>query len=117
MLLITRDADSKEALLKVILLDGTSFVRRNPDGKYFVNKVFVCGRNDCANLNFVADRSADIVVDTVKTVIDKLYKKDEERRSLIANVSWKRPEVKVRVTLAERRIEQVSYQPRFLVSV
>jgi hypothetical protein len=65
----------------------------------------------------VTDRSADIVVETIKNVIDKLYKKDEERRSLIANVSWKRPEVKIRVTLAERRIEQLSYQPRFRVNV
>lgn len=117
MLLITREIDGKETLMKVILLDGTSFVKRNPDGKYFLNKVFICGKNECANFNLVTDLSADTVVDTVKSVIDKLYKKDEERKSLIANVSWKRPEVKVRVTLAERRIEQVSYQPRFRISV
>jgi|JI6StandDraft_1071083.scaffolds.fasta_scaffold29892_2 hypothetical protein len=77
MLLITREVDGKEALLRVILLDGTSFARRNSDGKYFLNKVFVCGKNECANLNFVTDLLADTVVDTIKLVIDKLFKKDE----------------------------------------
>jgi hypothetical protein len=76
LLLITKEVDQKEALFKVILLDGTSFVRRPSDGKYFLNVLFVCGRSDCINLMFVTDSSADTVAETLKGVIDKLYKKD-----------------------------------------
>lgn len=66
---------------------------------------------------FFNDRSADNVAETLKGVIEKLFKKDLERRSLIANVTWKRPDVKVRITLAEQRVEQLSFQPRFRISV
>lgn len=66
---------------------------------------------------FVTDHSADKVSEILKGVIEKLFKKDLERRLLMSNVTWKRPEVKVRITLAEQRVEQLSFQPRFRISV
>lgn len=42
-------------------LDGGSFVDAPMDGKYLINKLFICGTNDNFHLNFVNSATRDKV--------------------------------------------------------
>ena len=52
LVLICTYVESKEIILKMIYLDGSSYVEIIPDGKYFDTYLFLCGKSECIHLNF-----------------------------------------------------------------
>lgn len=52
LLIVTEILDYKESMYKVIHMDHNSFLNKPPDGKYFVNILFICGKYETIHLMF-----------------------------------------------------------------
>lgn len=74
--------DEKEEGFMKLFLDAKSFVEAPMDGKYFINKLFICGQKSNIHLNFFTEGSRDKMEKSIKSIIKNLYKKEINRQSL-----------------------------------
>ena len=89
------------------------------DGKYFINKLFICGAKDNIHVNFFTLATRDRVYEVINRMIFDLYDKADKRKSLLINMhERKRAKTKVMITqLEEIKHEKITYQPKLRVTV
>ena len=111
--------ETREEGFKKIFLDGESFAVAPMDGKYFINKLFICGTKDNIHLNFFSLSTRDRVYEAIKKMIYDLYDKADKRKSLLININEKKKaKTKVTITqLEEIKHEKIIYQPKLKISV
>lgn len=94
--------EEREEYYKKIFLDEESYVEAPMDGKYFINKLFICGKEDNIHLNFLNLSTRDRVYQEIRKLIHELYWKIEKRKSLMVNIYEKKKQfTKVKVTQLE----------------
>ena len=67
--------DEKEECYKKIFLDDESYAEAPMDGKYFINKLFICGKEENIHLNFLNISTRDRIFHIIKKLIFDLYYK------------------------------------------
>lgn len=92
--------ETREEGFKKIFLDGESFAVAPMDGKYFINKLFICGTKDNIHLNFFSLSTRDRVYEAIKKMIYDLYDKADKRKSLLININEKK-KAKTKVTITQ----------------
>lgn len=68
-----------------IALDKYSYVQRAPNGRYFVNRIFLFGRSLCVHLSFFDAGTADEVYVTLSKLIRDTNKNEANREQMIMN--------------------------------
>lgn len=65
----------REEGFKKIFLDGQSFVEAPMDGKYLINKLFICGNKDNLHCSFLNSSTRDKIYHKLQAIIHDLYRK------------------------------------------
>ena len=94
--MISEEVEGEE---KKIFLDEDSYVEAPMDGKYFINKLFICGKEENIHLNFHNIATRDRVYEVLQKIIHEIYRKATKRKSLMTNFFEKKKlHQKVKVT-------------------
>lgn len=80
------------------------------DGKYLINKLFICGIKDNLHLNFVTASLRDKTFDKIQTIIHDLYRKQLDRNNIKKKVKLKLNSLKIKEL-------QIQNRPKLRVTV
>lgn len=73
--MICNNLQVKETICKMIYLNGSSYVEIIPDGKYYTNYLFLCGKSECVHLNFYNKDGLSTVFENLNNRLDAEFEK------------------------------------------
>ena len=83
LLIVTAILNHKESVDKVIHFDHTSFIHKSPDGKYFSNILFICGKYETIHLLFDNYKDRDTELRVIGNLLNSIYDNENKRRNMM----------------------------------
>jgi hypothetical protein len=66
-----------------IYFDKYSYIERPPNGRCFINRIFLYGKSTCVHLTFFDSHTSDEVYDILKKLIEDTNKNESNREEII----------------------------------